>query len=473
MNLDFSNTKILVVGDVMLDSYWQGSTDRISPEAPVPVVHVNDMTRRIGGSGNVALNIATLGAKAELFALISDDKEGLQLSELLSQSHVINRCQIDNNIPTTTKLRVLSQHQQLIRLDFEEEHQDIDISALLNTFEESLPDTDLVILSDYGKGLLHDPQPFITLANNYSVKVLIDPKKDSFLKYSNAWMLTPNQKEFELVVGECVSQNDLEEKARNLIKECHLGGLLITQGGQGMTLVMKGEPVHQFSAHAKEVYDVTGAGDTVIASLATAMASGMAVKDAVHLSSKAAAIVVGRIGTSSVSIDDLLDLERRQSHKLSSINNKILDQTSCLDYVEQLKKTGKKIVFTNGCFDLLHAGHVTYLEKASQLGDMMIVAVNSDESVKQLKGESRPINSLKDRMTVLASLASVDVVVEFSEETPEKLICSMSPDVLVKGGDYQIDEIAGKDCVSEVVLIDVVADKSSSNIINKINHLKL
>lgn len=468
MNLDFSKATILVVGDVMLDSYWQGSTQRISPEAPVPVVHVDDMTRRIGGSGNVALNITTLGAKSELFALIGDDKEGKQLSDLLLQSSITNHCQIEPNIPTTTKLRVLSQHQQLIRLDFEEQHQDIDIDHLLEKFETSLSHADMVILSDYGKGLLHDAQPFIQLANKYSVPVLIDPKKDQFIEYSGAWLLTPNQKEFELVVGGCESQEVLEEKARELIKQCQLGGLLITQGGQGMTLIMDDQPVERFLAHAKEVYDVTGAGDTVIASLATAVASGMALKDALFLSSKAAAIVVGRIGTSSVSIEDLYALEKEHSHKLSPIQDKILDQKSCIESIVQLRSEGKKIVFTNGCFDLLHAGHVTYLEQAALLGDVLIVGVNSDESVKRLKGESRPINELSDRMTVLASLASVDMVVSFSNVTPERLICGIQPDTLVKGGDYKVEEIAGRECAGEVILMDVVTGKSSSNMMLRI-----
>lgn len=468
MHLDFSKATILVVGDVMLDSYWQGSTQRISPEAPVPVVHVDDTSRRIGGSGNVALNITTLGARAELFALMGDDKEGKQLSDLLTQSNITNHCQVEPNIPTTTKLRVLSQNQQLIRLDFEKQHQTINVTRLLKSFEASLSHANMVILSDYGKGLLHDAQPFIQLANKYSVPVLIDPKKQQFNNYSGAWLLTPNQKEFERVVGACDSQQVLEEKARDLIKQCQLGGLLITQGGQGMTLIMDNQPTERFSAHAKEVYDVTGAGDTVIASLATALASGMALKDALFLSSKAAAIVVGRIGTSSVSTDDLSALEREHSHKLSPIQDKILDQKSCVNGLTQLRSDGKKIVFTNGCFDLLHAGHVTYLEQAAQLGDVLIVGINSDDSVKQLKGEARPINELNDRMTVLAGLASVDMVVSFSDITPEKLICTIQPDTLVKGGDYKVEEIAGKDCAGDVVLIDVVSGKSSSNMMLKI-----
>lgn len=468
MNLDFSQANVLVVGDVMLDSYWQGPAQRISPEAPVPVVHVKDMTRRIGGSGNVAMNITTLGGRAQLYGLIGDDREGRELSALLKKSRIHNHCQIEPGIPTTTKLRVLSQHQQLIRLDFEQPHHDVNTSSLLKHYEQSLVEADIVVMSDYAKGLLHDAQPFIQMANRQSVPVLIDPKKKSFENYAGAWMLTPNQKEFEAVVGSCVSTSELVEKARAVIKECQLEGLLITQGGQGMTLVMDQQPAEYFPAHAQEVYDVTGAGDTVIASLATAVASGMSLKDAVFLSCKAAGIVVGRVGTASVSVEDLEALDRQHSHKLSPINTKITDEPDCLKSLQQLRQQGNKIVFTNGCFDLLHAGHVQYLEQAASLGDVLVVAVNTDESVKELKGNDRPVNDLSDRLQVLASLASVDMVVPFSEITPERLICAIKPDVLVKGGDYQIEEIAGRQCAAEVKLIEVIDGKSSSSMLQKI-----
>ncbi|MDJ0834390.1 MAG: bifunctional D-glycero-beta-D-manno-heptose-7-phosphate kinase/D-glycero-beta-D-manno-heptose 1-phosphate adenylyltransferase HldE, partial [Gammaproteobacteria bacterium] len=418
MNLDFSKARILVVGDIMLDSYWQGSTQRISPEAPVPVVQVNDMTKRIGGSGNVAMNITSLGGSASLFALTGDDVYGRELSDLLKQTGIHNYCQVDPAIQTTSKLRVLSQHQQLIRLDFEKPHHEVDISPLLAQYEQALSAADVVVISDYAKGLLEDAQPFIQLANKHSVPVLIDPKKTSFENYAGAWLLTPNQKEFESVVGKIASQDDLVDKARNVIAQNNLHGLLITQGEKGMTLVVDNQPAEHFPAHAKEVYDVTGAGDTVIAAVSIAVASGYDLTDAVNLSCKAAAIVVGRVGTASATVEDIQQLDRQESSKLSSINAKIMDQQGCLQAVDRLRKQGKKIVFTNGCFDLIHAGHVLYLEAAANLGDLLIVAVNSDESVRQLKGDDRPVNDLADRMQVLAGLASVDIVVSFTEQTP-------------------------------------------------------
>jgi len=468
MTPDFSQANMLVVGDLMLDSYWQGATGRISPEAPVPVVHVDDQSDRIGGAGNVAMNIAALGARASLFGLIGDDREGKKLTGLLRDSQIQNCCQVESEIPTTTKLRVLSQHQQLIRLDFEEPHQQLDITKLLEDYRQSLSAADVVILSDYAKGVVDDAQPYIQLANQHSIPVIVDPKKPSFENYSNAWLLTPNLSEFEAVAGRCTNQQVLEEKAQHLIEMHNLQGLLITQGSAGMTLVMKQQAAECFPAHARDVYDVTGAGDTVIAALATGVACGMSIQDAVNLSSKAAAIVVGRVGTSAVTREDLDSLDRRESNKLAPINDKIMSKKACIKAVDDFRRQGKKIVITNGCFDLIHTGHVLYLEQASRMGDVLVVAVNSDDSVTALKGKGRPVNPLFDRMQVLAGLASVDLVVSFTEDTPERLICAIKPDVLIKGGDYQIDQIAGRQCAAEVKLIDFVDGKSSSNIMNKI-----
>ncbi len=473
MNLDFSNVNILVVGDVMLDSYWQGKTERISPEAPVPVVHVNDRSWRVGGSGNVAVNVTSLGANARLLAMMGDDSDGQRLAELLSQSDIENHCLIDHKIPTTNKLRVLSQHQQLIRLDFEQVLIELDIQPMLDIYDSLVEKSSVVVLSDYGKGLLKQTLPFILRANKSNVPVLIDPKKNSFEDYKGAYLLTPNQKEMEIVVGKWSDQADLINRSQQVIGECDPSGLLVTQGGDGMTLIMKGQTAEYFPAHAQEVYDVTGAGDTVIATLATGLGSGMSIQDSVFLSCKAAGIVVGRVGTASVSVEDLENLERSSSNKLSPIQQKIVDKKDISSTVDFYKKQGKKIVFTNGCFDLLHAGHVRYLEKASALGDVLIVAVNSDDSVTQLKGKSRPINPLQDRMELLAGLASVDLVIDFTEDTPENLICSIKPDILVKGGDYKVDEIAGRQCVEEVILIDFVTGKSTSSMVKKIRALSV
>lgn len=468
MNLDFSAANILVIGDVMLDSYWQGNTQRISPEAPVPVVHVQDQYQRVGGAANVAMNIQSLGAKVMLSGVIGDDNDGRKLIELLEQNRIEQHCQIVADIPTTTKLRVLSQHQQLIRADFEQSIVGFDASDLQKKCQQLLSQAQMLLLSDYGKGVLDDPQPFIQAAQAAGVPVLVDPKKSDFSSYQGSWLITPNYREFEAVVGSCQSDAEIEQRARNLINQHNLGGLLITRGEHGMDLVLEAESLHHFPAHAREVYDVTGAGDTVIAALATAVANGQSIRDAVFLACKAAGIVVGRVGTASVTPQDLDALDRRETHKLAAIDDKIVSETECLKVIDGLKIEGRKIVFTNGCFDLLHAGHVRYLEAAAALGDILVVAVNSDDSVRGLKGEGRPVNGLNDRAQVLASLASVDLVVDFSEATPERLICAITPDVLVKGADYSEEEVAGRQCAGEVKLIDLVDGKSSSSIMHAI-----
>lgn len=468
MKLNFSQARVLVVGDVMLDQYYEGTSSRISPEAPVPVVNVNSIINRIGGAGNVARNIAALGAEPSLVGILGNDDAGNQLVNLLEQSNINNQCVIDDSVQTITKLRVLAQHQQLIRLDFEETHAEIQQDKILEHYENTLDNCDLVVLSDYGKGVLSEPQNFIQLAQKYSVRVVIDPKKNNFEVYAGSWLLTPNLKEFEAVVGHTVSNEQREELAQAQIDQHQLGGILLTLGDKGMMLVMDQQAPVYFATEAKDVYDVTGAGDTVIASIATAVASGLDIQQAIRIACRAAAIVVGKVGTAVASVEELNEKALSVNTSSQLLKNKILDQEKCLEMVAQLKQRKQKIVFTNGCFDLLHAGHVSYLAQAADQGDFLVVAVNSDDSVKGLKGDSRPINSLTDRMNVLAALSSVDMIVPFAELTPEDLIKKMLPNILVKGSDYKIEEIAGHQYVESVVLIDLVEGKSSSSMLDKI-----
>ncbi len=464
LNAPIEQAKVLVIGDVMLDRYWQGTTERISPEAPVPVVKINDRSMRVGGAGNVAVNITSLGGQAFLIGMLGEDDAAKDLAHLLAKNQVENYCVTDAGISTTIKLRVLAQHQQLIRLDFEANVSHISQQKIDESFQQLLPRVNLVVLSDYGKGVVHDTVKFIQQAHKEQVKVLIDPKKNDFSEYAGAYLVTPNKKEFEAVAGACATQYDIESKARVLINQHQLGGLLVTQGEQGMTLIMRDEDAIHFPTHAREVFDVTGAGDTVIAALAAGISSGMKVADAVHLSCVAAGIVVGRIGTAKVTQDDIL-----QDTVPGKMNmNKIVSEAELLDYVSQMREQGKKIAMTNGCFDILHSGHVHYLEQAAQMADIFIVAVNSDVSVKALKGDKRPINSLDNRLTVLAALGVIDRVVSFSEETPERLICAIKPDILIKGGDYKKEDIAGRQCAKDVQLIRFVDGQSTSNTIRKI-----
>ncbi|RMG56173.1 MAG: bifunctional D-glycero-beta-D-manno-heptose-7-phosphate kinase/D-glycero-beta-D-manno-heptose 1-phosphate adenylyltransferase HldE [Gammaproteobacteria bacterium] len=464
----FDNARVLIAGDVMLDRYWHGDTSRISPEAPVPVVRVDEIEERPGGAGNVALNIAALGGRPSLMGLTGDDEAADSLQRLLEAAGVDCAFERMPGVPTVTKLRVLSRHQQLIRLDFEEGFAGVDHAGFTDRFESLLQAADVVILSDYGKGALNHSRELIEAARAAGRPVLVDPKSHDFARYRGATLITPNLKEFEAVVGHCPSEEAIVEKGMALIEREQLGGLLVTRSEQGMTLLMAGEaPFHQ-PTRAREVYDVTGAGDTVISTLAAGLAAGLEMRQAVLLANMAAGIVVGKLGTATVTVPEI----RRALHEHDDSLQGVLNEEQLMLAVEDARAHGERIVFTNGCFDILHEGHVAYLEQARRLGDRLIVAVNDDDSVRRLKGDSRPINPLDRRMAVLAGLAAVDWVVPFSEDTPERLICRIRPDLLVKGGDYRPEEIAGHDCVveagGEVRILDFLQGCSTTDIVERI-----
>ncbi len=465
---DFSRASVLVVGDLMLDRYWHGDTSRISPEAPVPVVHVNDAEERPGGAGNVAINIAALGAGATLLGFTGADEAGTALQEILEDHDVQCHFEALADRPTITKLRVLSRHQQLIRLDFEDGFREQDPAALLQRFEAALADARVVVLSDYGKGTLAQTQAFIEKARAAAVPVLVDPKGSDFRIYRGATLITPNMHEFETIVGACHSDPDVVQKGQALMDELDLQALLITRSEKGMTLLQQGKPALHLPTLAREVFDVTGAGDTVISVLAAALAAGEALEDATAWSNLGAGIVVGKLGTAKVSVDELRHALRDQSE----VEQGVVDEDRLVALVEEARAHGEKVVMTNGCFDILHAGHVTYLEQAARLGDRLIVAVNDDASVKRLKGADRPVNTQARRMRVLAALDCVDWVVGFDEDTPTRLICRVLPDLLVKGGDNDPDRIPGGDCVrkagGEVLALTYVDNVSTTRIIGEI-----
>jgi D-beta-D-heptose 7-phosphate kinase / D-beta-D-heptose 1-phosphate adenosyltransferase len=442
---DFTDIRLLVVGDVMLDRYWHGGTNRISPEAPVPVVHVTQEEGRPGGAGNVALNITSLGGKVSLLGLTGDDEMATTLEQRLQEQGVECSFERLQGLPTITKLRVISRHQQLIRLDFEDGFPGFDSTQLMSGFEAMLADADLVVLSDYGKGTLRDVSGFIASARAAGKPVLVDPKGTDFNRYSGATLITPNLSELEAVVGPCDSEEQLVGRGMDLMRQCNLEALLVTRGEQGMTLLEQGRPPRHLPTHAREVFDVTGAGDTVISVLAAALATGMPLEAATQISNVAAGIVVGKLGTATATLDEI----RTALIGQQVIHRGAVDEEALVSAMEASRANGETIVLTNGCFDILHAGHVTYLEQASRLGDRLVVAVNVDETVRQLKGADRPVNDLQRRMTVLAALGCVDWVVPFSEETPERLICRLRPDFLVKGGDNNPDDIPGARCVRE------------------------
>lgn len=465
---DWRAAKVLVVGDVMLDRYWDGTTNRISPEAPVPVVRVEGESERVGGAANVAANVVALGAAATLIGGTGRDAAAARLEELCTSRGIVAKFLRDADSETTIKLRVLSQHQQLLRLDFEPTAAAYDTRRLEEAFAASLGESDVVVLSDYGKGFVADSRRLIRAARDAGRRVIVDPKSDDFSRYRGAHLVTPNFAEFEACVGRCADEQDLHERGVSLCREHDIDALLITRGEHGMTLVAPGGPPTTLKAKARDVFDVTGAGDTVCAVVAAALAAGAKLTEAVAYANAAAGIAVGKLGTATVSIEELEGVLSPSRATSSSV----VTLPELLPQLAQARDRGERIVMTNGCFDIVHAGHVAYLFAAKALGARLIVALNSDASVARLKGPGRPVHGLEDRMMVVAALSPVDWVISFDADDPRALVESIDPDVLVKGGDYAVADIAGADHVlnagGEVLTLPFVDGLSTTAIIEKL-----
>ena len=461
---------ILVLGDLMIDHYLWGSCERISPEAPVQVVDIAKETTVLGGAGNVVNNLHSLGANVSVCSVIGNDEEG---KELLSMLHDIgvnsDNIIIQNSRKTSKKSRVIAVSQQIIRYDKEskEEITPESVENILSSLKTSIALYDMVILSDYGKGVLTDTlsQNVINLANEHGVKVLVDPKGSDFSKYSGAYLLTPNKKEAILATGIDIKDDvSLKQALLQLKEECNLGVSLITLSEDGIAIYDK--ELEKFPTVAKEVFDVTGAGDTVIASIAFALSAGLSLADTAAFSNLAAGVVVGKIGSATVTIDEIEEYEASLHKSTSDAHIKTFADIDGI--VTRCRANGKKVVFTNGCFDILHVGHVKYLQIAKSFGDILIVGLNSDASVTRLKGPTRPVNIAEDRAYLLAALEAVDFVVPFAEDTPYDLIKMIQPDVLVKGGDYEGKAVVGTEFASELKLVDFVDGKSTTKTIEKI-----
>ncbi len=465
---DFSKTHVVVAGDVMLDKYLFGTTSRISPEAPVPIVHVQRTDDRPGGAANVAVNLAALGATTRLIGVVGKDSAADSLESILGARGIDCDFHRADDRPTITKTRVQSRGQQLIRLD-QENVAELSDDSLLDTLKAAIGDAGAVILSDYGKGALTDVTKMIAMCRDAGVPTLVDPKGSDFSKYRGASLITPNQSEFEAVVGVCNSDEELVSHGNKLLAELQLDALLITRSEKGMLLLETGSEPLFLSTQAREVFDVTGAGDTVIATLAAVIASGQDLSSAAALANIAAGLVVRKIGVATVTPSEI----RVAMHQRGQGGRGLVEKGELLAMVEESRSRDERIVMTNGCFDILHAGHVAYLEEAKSLGDRLIVAVNDDGSVKRLKGDARPINVLQDRMLVLAGLAAVDWVVAFSDDTPADLISAVLPDVLVKGGDYKPEEIVGaKDVLANGGEVRVLAFRDGHSTTRTINQMR-
>lgn len=466
------SSKVLVIGDVMLDSYLDGSTRRISPEAPVPVLHISDNYQRPGGAANVALNIAALGAEAILMGLIGNDENGRQLQQELADRRVDARLLPFANAKTINKLRVISRNQQLIRLDTEDGFEHVNHDELLQQAMALIEEVEIVVLSDYNKGTLRPVlKDLLAHCKARRVTVLVDPKGTDFSIYRSATLLTPNLSEFEAVAGSPANEEDFQRRAQQLLQAHDLDSLLVTRSEKGMSLFQRNVMPFNLAAEVREVYDVTGAGDTVIATLGTALGAGHSLHEATALANLAAGIAVGKMGTATVTLKELQAAVIQKQHSDVIHPNGILPLDELLQQARLARISGETLVMTNGCFDILHAGHVHYLNEARKLGDRLLVAVNSDASVKRLKGEGRPVNPVENRMVVLDALSCVDWVVEFDGDTPIEVITAIVPDKLVKGSDYRVEEIVGYDTVTraggEVITIDLTPGCSTTDIINR------
>jgi len=469
-SLKNATANILVVGDLMIDHYLWGSCERISPEAPVQVVDIAKETTVLGGAGNVVNNLRVLGANVSVSSLIGDDENGAELLSMLSNIGVNS----DNIISqegrkTSKKSRIIAVSQQILRYDKESKSaiSDESVAKMLQTLQKSVASFDIIILSDYGKGVLTESlcKGVIELAKSAGVRVLVDPKGSDFSKYSGAYLLTPNKKEAVVATGIEIRDKESLERALLVLKnECNLGVSMITLSEDGIATHDK--KVEIFPTVAKEVFDVTGAGDTVIASIAFALCAGKSIQESAAFANLAAGVVVGKIGSATVSLDEIEEYEASLHKSTSDAHIKSFEDIEML--VKRYRDSGKKIVFTNGCFDILHVGHVKYLQVAKSFGDVLIVGLNSDASVSRLKGPTRPVNIAEDRAYLLAALEAVDFVVPFSEDTPYELIKMIEPDVLVKGGDYEGKSVVGTEFAKELKLVEFVDGKSTTQTIQKI-----
>ena len=483
----FKKSKILIIGDAMLDKYFLGSTERISPEAPVPVLKVESEILKPGGAANVASNISSLGQDTTLIANIGIDTNGKILKKLIG-AQKINLISKNDKIKTTTKSRFISQNQQLIRVDDETNDK---INFLMpSNIESQVKKCDALIFSDYKKGAQNNITKLIKLANKFKKPVFIDPKGDNFDCYKNSFCITPNRKEFENIVGKCSSNQDIVNKSKKLITKLNLKSILITLGSEGMILVEKNlKPTKIEATSVNEVFDVTGAGDTVIATLCATYLSSETkdLKFAAVVANIAAGEVIKKLGAQSISEKELSskvyeninladEIENEYFSKLDELENfdrVISNERDLTKILNLIRELGFKIGFTNGCFDILHRGHIQYLDKARKSADFLFIGVNDDNSVKKLKGKNRPINSLKDRINFLNRATLDDAfIMKFSESTPLRLIKRIKPDILIKGGDYKANQIVGNEFVKknngEVKIIPFLKGYSTSNLIKKI-----
>tara|TARA_B100000795_G_C22801787_1_gene442329 strand:- start:887 stop:2311 length:1425 start_codon:yes stop_codon:yes gene_type:complete len=470
IDLQNKTPKILVIGDLIVDHYLWGSCDRISPEAPVQVVNVDNENTVLGGAGNVINNLNALGAKVDVISVIGECKTSKELKGLLTDINVNTQYLItQKDRITSRKSRIIAAHQQVVRYDRESTNEINNNSGkkIIKFFKAIINNYDVILLSDYGKGLLtfELTQSLITIAKENNKKLLVDPKGLDYSKYEGAYLLTPNKKEAYEATNVIIKDNKSLTQAIKILKQqCNLEVSLITLSDEGVAIFDNELRIHPTAAI--EVFDVTGAGDTILASLGFALACNKNIDEAVKFANLASGVVVGKIGSATATLNEIIEYESSLNKSNSNGHIKTLDEISTI--VSEMKNKCKKIVFTNGCFDILHIGHIKYLEKSKSFGDILIVGLNSDDSTQRLKGNGRPINTQTDRAYLIASLEVVDYLVIFEEDTPFELIKLIEPDVLVKGGDYEGKEIVGQDIAKEFKIVEFIDGKSTTKTIERI-----
>jgi len=473
IDLKNSTPKILVIGDLMIDHYLWGSCERISPEAPVQVINVSSETSVLGGAGNVINNLNALGAKVDVISVIGECEASEELKVLLKKINVDTQYLItQKDRITSKKSRIIAAQQQVVRYDREstDEINSNSEATIIEFFIGIVDNYDVILLSDYGKGLLTFglTQSLISIANKKKKKLLVDPKGLNYSKYRGAYLLTPNKKEAcEATNINIVDDHSLTQAIKILKQQCNLEVSLITLSDQGVAIFDSELRIHP--TVAIEVFDVTGAGDTILASLGFALSCNKNIDEAVKFANLASGVVVGKIGSATATINEIIEYESSLNKSNSFEHIKTFDEISFI--VKELNNKNKKIIFTNGCFDILHIGHIKYLEKAKTFGDILILGLNSDDSTRRLKGENRPINTQDDRAYILASLEVVDYLVIFNEDTPFELIKLIKPDVLVKGGDYEDKEVVGQDIAKEFKLVKFIDGRSTTKTIERIQKI--
>jgi D-beta-D-heptose 7-phosphate kinase/D-beta-D-heptose 1-phosphate adenosyltransferase len=470
-----SGGAVLCVGDSMLDRYVYGTVERVSPEAPIPILRVEREVNMLGGAGNVLRNLLALGARASIATVMGEDGAAENLRALFDACDgAMTSVTVAAGRKTTVKSRFLAGNQQLLRCD-QESVEPLPTPTrlkILAAATEMMPDHAIILVSDYAKGVVSGrmARDLIGAAQQLNKRVIIDPKGDDYDRYRGADVITPNRRELEQAVGKSISRGEEADAAKQLAERFGFGAVIVTLGKDGMLLVTRDGAVTRMPTDAREVFDVSGAGDTVVATLAAAMAAGASIHQAAELANVAAGIVVGKVGTAVAYASEIVQELHRQD--LSRFESKLMALEPAADRIDVWRRRGMKIGFTNGCFDLLHPGHVSLLTQARAACDRLVVGLNTDESVARLKGPSRPLQSESARATVLASLASVDIVVMFADDTPLELIKVLRPDVLVKGADYRIDQIVGADLVLEyggqVLLADLEPGYSTSSTIERL-----